>query len=333
MSSYFYEKSKMYHEKYKAGKLTKKVGSVIKNGDNFKDSKGNGFPILSETDRNNKYCDYDPINFLEIFHTIKTTEFEGVEVDEIIENSSAFAIICKSINDLYFNYVTIKHVKNEKQVIDDFLSIVKNLVQRKRKPLLNIPLINNYDKIVNSLVEKNFFRKIGGENILIFKNESFLSKEFVFDSKIKFEKATNPKRFAKAIYRNFNSNIAKDDLYGRINKQYIKGIINSFKENKAITRINFQAIKNHKIISTITITMDNSNKIAGITNASTYFKHRRKGINSKLLQMAISEIKYLGGKIIFADTEEGNASEKSLSKCGFESSFKIAVLEFILNIF
>lgn len=35
MSSYFYEKSKMYYEKYKAGKLTKKVGSVVKKGDKY----------------------------------------------------------------------------------------------------------------------------------------------------------------------------------------------------------------------------------------------------------------------------------------------------------
>ena len=35
MSDYFYEKSKMYYEKYKAGKLTKKVGSIIKNGDKY----------------------------------------------------------------------------------------------------------------------------------------------------------------------------------------------------------------------------------------------------------------------------------------------------------
>ena len=35
MGSYFYEKSKMYYEKYKAGKLTKKVGSIVKNGDKY----------------------------------------------------------------------------------------------------------------------------------------------------------------------------------------------------------------------------------------------------------------------------------------------------------
>ncbi|MBE7082626.1 MAG: NUDIX hydrolase [Clostridiales bacterium] len=35
MSDYFYEKSKMYYENYKAGKLTKKVGSIIKNGDKY----------------------------------------------------------------------------------------------------------------------------------------------------------------------------------------------------------------------------------------------------------------------------------------------------------
>ena len=35
MSDYFYEKSKMYYEKYKAGKLTKKVGSIIKDGDKY----------------------------------------------------------------------------------------------------------------------------------------------------------------------------------------------------------------------------------------------------------------------------------------------------------
>ena len=35
MGSYFYEKSKMYYEKYKAKKLTKKVGSIIKSGSKY----------------------------------------------------------------------------------------------------------------------------------------------------------------------------------------------------------------------------------------------------------------------------------------------------------
>lgn len=35
MSNYFYEKSKMYYEKYKAGKLTKKVDSIIKDGNKY----------------------------------------------------------------------------------------------------------------------------------------------------------------------------------------------------------------------------------------------------------------------------------------------------------
>ena len=35
MSDYFYEKSKMYYEKYKAGKLTKKVGSIVKQDDKY----------------------------------------------------------------------------------------------------------------------------------------------------------------------------------------------------------------------------------------------------------------------------------------------------------
>ena len=35
MSDYFYEKSKMYYEKYKAGKLTKKVGAIIKEGNKY----------------------------------------------------------------------------------------------------------------------------------------------------------------------------------------------------------------------------------------------------------------------------------------------------------
>lgn len=35
MNDYFYEKSKFYYEKYKAGKLTKKVGSIIKDGDKY----------------------------------------------------------------------------------------------------------------------------------------------------------------------------------------------------------------------------------------------------------------------------------------------------------
>lgn len=35
MGSYFYEKSKIYYEKYKAGKLTKKVGSIVKDGNKY----------------------------------------------------------------------------------------------------------------------------------------------------------------------------------------------------------------------------------------------------------------------------------------------------------
>lgn len=35
MSDYFYNKSKMYYEKYKVGKLTKKVGSIIKSGNKY----------------------------------------------------------------------------------------------------------------------------------------------------------------------------------------------------------------------------------------------------------------------------------------------------------
>ena len=35
MRDYFYEKSKMYYEKYKAKILTKKVGSIIKDGNKY----------------------------------------------------------------------------------------------------------------------------------------------------------------------------------------------------------------------------------------------------------------------------------------------------------
>ena len=35
MSDYFYQKSKFYYEKYKAGKLTRKVGAIIKDGDKY----------------------------------------------------------------------------------------------------------------------------------------------------------------------------------------------------------------------------------------------------------------------------------------------------------
>ena len=35
MSDYFYEKSKFYYEKFKAGKLTKKVGAIIKDGNKY----------------------------------------------------------------------------------------------------------------------------------------------------------------------------------------------------------------------------------------------------------------------------------------------------------
>ena len=35
MSDYFYQKSKMYYEKYKAGELTKKVGGIVKDGNKY----------------------------------------------------------------------------------------------------------------------------------------------------------------------------------------------------------------------------------------------------------------------------------------------------------
>lgn len=35
MSDYFYKKSKFYYEKFKAGKLTRKVGAIIKDGDKY----------------------------------------------------------------------------------------------------------------------------------------------------------------------------------------------------------------------------------------------------------------------------------------------------------
>jgi len=35
MSDYFYQKSKMYYEKYKAKKLTKKVGAIVKDGNRY----------------------------------------------------------------------------------------------------------------------------------------------------------------------------------------------------------------------------------------------------------------------------------------------------------
>ena len=35
MGSYFYEKSKMYYENFKAGKLTKKVSAIIKDGNKY----------------------------------------------------------------------------------------------------------------------------------------------------------------------------------------------------------------------------------------------------------------------------------------------------------
>ena len=35
MSKYFFEKSKWYYEKYKAGKFVKKVGAIIKDGNKY----------------------------------------------------------------------------------------------------------------------------------------------------------------------------------------------------------------------------------------------------------------------------------------------------------
>ena len=35
MGDYFYQKSKMYYERYKAKKLTKKVGSIVKDGNKY----------------------------------------------------------------------------------------------------------------------------------------------------------------------------------------------------------------------------------------------------------------------------------------------------------
>ena len=51
MGDYFYQKSKMYYEKYKAGKLTKKVGSIVK----FKLEYGDRLSFTGETEEQYEY--------------------------------------------------------------------------------------------------------------------------------------------------------------------------------------------------------------------------------------------------------------------------------------
>ena len=88
MSDYFYEKSKMYYEKYKAGKLTKKVGSIIKDG--------------------NKY--------LTIVREGKRAMFAGGSVDE--GETTRQAIVREVLEECGAKVIKLKYLKKEYYSVD-----------------------------------------------------------------------------------------------------------------------------------------------------------------------------------------------------------------------
>jgi 8-oxo-dGTP pyrophosphatase MutT (NUDIX family) len=88
MSNYFYEKSKMYYEKYKSGKLVKKVDSVIKDG--------------------NKY--------LTIIREGKRAMFAGGSVDE--GETTKEAIVREVLEECGAKVVKLKYLKKEYYSVD-----------------------------------------------------------------------------------------------------------------------------------------------------------------------------------------------------------------------
>lgn len=88
MSNYFYEKSKMYYEKYKAGKLTKKVGSIIK--------------------KDNKY--------LTILQEGKRPMFAGGSVDE--GETTRQAIVREVLEETGAKVTNLKYIAREYYTVD-----------------------------------------------------------------------------------------------------------------------------------------------------------------------------------------------------------------------
>ena len=88
MSDYFYEKSKMYYEKYKAKKLTKKVGSIVKDG--------------------NKY--------LTIFRAGKRPMFAGGSVDEC--ETTRQAIVREVLEETGAKVTKLKYLAREYYSVD-----------------------------------------------------------------------------------------------------------------------------------------------------------------------------------------------------------------------
>lgn len=88
MGEYFYEKSKMYYEKYKAGKLTKKVGSIIKDG--------------------NKY--------LTLIREGKRAMFAGGSVDE--GESTRQAVVREVFEECGAKVVKLKYLKKDYYTVD-----------------------------------------------------------------------------------------------------------------------------------------------------------------------------------------------------------------------
>ena len=261
-----------------------------------------------------------------IFHSIKTIEYEG-DIDKVFETDGAFAVIKETTQESLFNYVALKNIENQKQLIKDFLTADTFLKQHKKKPMLLAPYYDDSKTIIDNLIEKNFFSLDYFESVLLFTEKSFLEKSFEIDKNIIFELATDPEKYAQAVCDNFNSLITKDDLYGGLEEEYIPGIIQSFKNTHEVAHLHFQAVDNNKIISTMSITIDNKNKIAGLANASTHGDYRGKRISSKLLQIAIQEAYKLGAEDVFFYSEQGNSSEKAYQKSGFEIKFKLAMLK------
>lgn len=265
------------------------------------------------------------MDFNKVFHSIKIIEYEG-DMDKVFETDRAFAVIKETTDESLFNYVAAKNVESEKGLIKDFLTADKFLKQHSKEPKLLVPYYDNSQTIVNNLVAKDFLSVDYFENVLLFTDNSFLEKEFDIDKNIKFEVANNPQKYALAVYDNFNSLVTEDDLYGGLEEEYIPGIIQAFNNTPEVTHLHFQAVDNDKIISTMSIAIDNKNKIAGLANASTHGDYRGKRISSKLIQIAIDEVKKLGAEEVFFYTEAGNSSEKAYLKSGFEIKFKLAML-------
>lgn len=266
------------------------------------------------------------MNFNKVFHSIKMIEHEG-DIDKVFETDSAFAVVKETTNDTLFNYVACKQVESERQVIAAFLTADKKLKEFNKQPMLLAPYYDDSKKIIDGIVQKKMFDVEYFENVLIFTDKNFLNKKFDMNPEIIFEEARDAQKYAQAVCDNFNSLVTEDDLYGGLEEEYIPGMIESFNNTMEATHMHFQAVHNNKIISTMSITIDNKNKIAGLANASTHGDYRGKRISSKLIQIAIENAYNYGAEEVFFYTEAGNSSEKAYLKSGFEIKFKLAMLK------